>query len=196
MASMLNSLQKICWLKKSKAIGGVCLLSCALLLNGCSTSENIHLERYTLTQDIDPATYNKLDFYDCSLQIAPILAQGGVVLQLDDVSLLPANTYRYTSDLDHELLLLLVDRMLKANFSDKYHYSVFVSKFQGSVQGQVLVQLHIQVKNNKGKVIFSQRYDRNDPLRQDGYTALVEQLKQTYLEEVDRFITSFQELKL
>lgn len=163
----------------------------ALLLNGCNSTSEVHFERYTLTQNINPVVYNKLDDYQFTLNIPPILAQGGVVLQIDEVSLRPAQAYRYTAELDHELKLLFLDQMIEQNMSKKLSYEVFVSKFQGTIDGQVLVQFNINVKNAKNKQIFERTYESAQALKADGYSALVEQLKADYLTLVNNFIQDF-----
>lgn len=178
---------------------GVVALS-SIGINGCSlgSSNEVNFDRYTLTLDVDPNTY--LSDYLVELTLAPSLDQGGVVLQMSDVTLRPAKNYRYSADLDKELRLLFLDEALKAklpsNFKE-FKTNIYVSKFHGTIDGQALVAFSVQVSDKKTqKVVFQKAYSACSRIEKDGYTALVSELKNSYLTQVKVFLDDINIKKL
>lgn len=163
-------------------------------ITGCSLGSNeVNFDRYTLTLDVDPNTY--LSDSSVDLTLAPVLDQGGVVLQMSDVTLRPAKNYRYSTDLDKELRWLFINELLKTNLLERFgglNTAVYVSKFQGTVDGLALVAFSVQVSDKKSnKVLFQKSYSSNTNIEQDGYSALVTELKNGYITEVNNFISEF-----
>lgn len=159
-------------------------------LNGCSSQGDVNFERYTLTQDVSPQAYDST--YTINLNMAPILLQGGIVIQVSDVALRPAKNYRYSANLDVELKVLAINEFLKHELSDKYASEIYVSKFQGTLDGKVLVEANIRFYNkDTGKTLFSAPYTTETALDSDGYDALVVQLKQSYIGIIENAISDF-----
>ena len=167
----------------------------ALALSGCMSAGEVNFERFTLTQDVQPEAY--LHNYDIKLDLAPILDQGGVVMQMSEVTLRPAKNFRYSSSLSDELSLLLSDELLKAKAPQNLSYEAFVAKFQGTAEGQALVTVAFKVRKrpdpitpftpiNQGKAspqppeLFAQTYEHNSTLTADGYSVLVLALKANF----------------
>lgn len=187
-----------CKLKPALSFAALLGVSC-LSLNACSLpNAEVNFDRYTLTLDIDPNAY--LSPYEVDLTLAPVLDQGGVVIQMSDVSLRPAKNYRYSSDLDNELRLLFIDEALKAKMPqgfDMLKTKIYVSKFQGTLDGFAIVSLSVQVcqGDEKAKVLFQKSYSQTTKISQDGYNALVSELKNSYLQQVRAFISDYKSTK-
>lgn len=167
------------------------LVSCGFItISGCSSQGDVNFDRYTLTQDVSPKAYDAT--YQIALDMAPILLQGGIVIQVSDVALRPAKNYRYSANLDSELKILSINEMLKNEISDKYALNIYISKFQGTIDGKVLVDANIRFYDKAtGKKILSKPYHIDSELNEDGYDALVSQLKQSYITIMDEAISDF-----
>lgn len=176
------------------------LLACSSLsVTSCSMGAGeVNFDRYSLTLNIDPKTY-LYHQAEVDLSLAPALDQGGVVLQMSDVTLRPAKNYRYSADLDKELRLLLVDELLKADLGTSIQSlktDVYVSKFQGTIDGLALVAFSVKLSDIKsGKTILLKDYAAQTNIPQDGYDALVSELKNSYLQQVRAFISDFKAYK-
>ena len=159
------------------------------LVSGCSLgASEVNLDRYTLTQDIAPESYLNQS-YSVNVALAPILNQGGVVIQVSDVSLRPAKNYRYSANLDNELKLLLIDELNKAQSSTRYRYDLFVSKFQGTLDGEAIVEVSWQVSGMRShREVLRGGKELNSALSEDGYEALVLELKNNYLHLIKEMI--------
>ena len=176
------------------------LLACSSLsVTSCSMGAGeVNFDRYSLTLNIDPKTY-LYHQAEVDLSLAPALDQGGVVLQMSDVTLRPAKNYRYSADLDKELRLLLVDELLKADLGTSIQSlktDVYVSQFQGTIDGLALVAFSVKLSDIKsGKTILLKDYAAQTNIPQDGYDALVSELKNSYLQQVRAFISDFKAYK-
>lgn len=184
------------FLKLKPALAVALVGASCLSLSACSLpNAEVNFDRYTLTLDIDPNAY--LSPYDIDLTLAPVLDQGGVVIQMSDVSLRPAKNYRYSSDLDNELRLLFIDEALKANMPKEYEQlktKIYVSKFQGTLDGFAIVSLSVQVcKGDNKQVLFQKAYSQKSKISEDGYNALVSELKNSYLKQVRSFIIDYKD---
>lgn len=175
----------------SQSLIWILLAPCmALGLSACSLSEDVNYERYTLTQDVDPMVYQSP--YIVEVQIAPLLDQGSVVLQVSDVALRPAKNYRYSSQLSNELALLFLNELHKSDLSTHYQFGLYVSKFQGTLDGKVLVEVLGQVADGRNKrVIFSKSYSRENTQQGDGYESLVLSLKENFIGISQELIADF-----
>lgn len=185
------------------------LVLCALALGGCMSAAEVNFERYTLTQDVRPEAY--LHDYAVKLSLAPILNQGGVVLQTSDVTLRPAKNFRYSTSLSDELSLLVSDELIAAQAPKNLSYEVYVAKFQGTADGQVLVTVAFKVRKQpkpitaftpvtkQGEmplppVVMSKSYEHNSTISADGYGALVQALKVNFRAAVQAFAQDLKQL--
>lgn len=152
----------------------------ALSLNGCMPTSEVNFERYTLTQDVNPEVYKSK--YLAEVKLTPILDQGGVVIQISDVVLRPAKNYRYSTSLAAELNILLLNEMMQSKLDPRYKITLYVTKFQGTLEGQVIVEALAQVTNSKNnRVLLTKAYTKSSLQTQDGYDSLVQALKQNYI---------------
>ena len=171
--------------------GFVCCCG-VLSLSGCAPTEDTHFERYTLTQSIAPEAYDSP--YSVSVKLVPILDQGGVVIQLSDVALRPAKNYRFSAQLATELQLLLIDQLQKQEIDPRYHFAVQVTKFQGTLEGRVIVEAYVQVTDARrnNREVLAQGYVKQSEQRDDGYGSLVTELKSNYLALASQLISDLQ----
>lgn len=180
-----------------------CGLVGATALSGCMPNSEVNFERYTLIQDVSPMVYESR--YQAEVKLPPILDQGGVVLQISDVSLRPAKNYRFSSSLAAELMVLLQNELIKTDIDPRYKFTLYVTKFQGTLDGEVIVEALAQVSDltkaqtskttsqPQGKTVFSKAYLKEGKLQGDGYDALVQALKQNYIELTQDLIHDFSE---
>ena len=195
-----------CKLSRQLGLVAAVVVSCAV--SGCMAPSEVNFERYTLTQDVAPEAY--LNDYDIKLSLAPILNQGGVVLQMSDVTLRPAKNFRYSANLGDELTLLLSDELHQANAPRNLSYEAYVAKFQGTTTGEALVTVAFRVRaqaepvtafsaiRQRGEsielpVLWGKAYEHNSTISADGYSALVQALKtnfrvvaQSFAQDVNR----------
>lgn len=168
------------------------------VLTACGSAANVNFERYTLTQDVRAESY--LNEMNVRVAIAPVLDQGGVVLQVSDVSLRPAKNHRYSASLDEELRLIFVDEVLKASLNKKFEkldYKLYVSKFQGTIDGKSIVSVSVQISDPKTeKVLYTSAHTEESDIQSDGYGALVQALKLNYIKSIESFIADMRNLKI
>lgn len=157
-------------------------------LTGCisSNQQSTNLERYTLTQDVAPQVF--MSKQDVVVKISPALDMGGVMIELSDISLRPAQNFRYVNDLDKELRFLTIDRFMEKGFPTNYHTSIFISKFQGTLDGQVKVWAYIEVRNSRNKLVYRDEFREETQSQGDGYDPIVSALKSSYLSMIDTVI--------
>lgn len=164
----------------------------AFILSGCGSTAEVNFERYTLTQTVSPKAYDA--DYSVKLDMAPILLQGGIVIQVSEVALRPAKNYRYSANLNNELRILAIDEMLRNDVSNKYAADIYVSKFQGTLDGKVLVSANVRFLNkDTEKTLYSKPFAVETSLDSDGYDALVLELKHNYLNIIDEAINEFKQ---
>lgn len=166
------------------------LLSAALsiALSGCvsSTQQSTNLERYSLTQNVAPQVF--VSQQDVNVELASTLALGGVTIELSDIAIRPAQNFRYADDLDKELRLLTIDRYLERNFPKNYHTAIFISKFQGTLDGNTKVWAYIEVRNSRNRLLLREEFKTESKAKADGYAPIVEELKNSYLSIIDQVI--------
>ncbi len=168
------------------------------LLTACGSAADVNFERYTLTQDVRAEAF--LNEMNVLVSLAPVLEQGGVVLQISDVTLRPAKNHRYSASLDEELRVIFVDELMKASLQKKFEqldYKLYISKFQGTVDGKSIVSVSMQISDPKTKkVVYTGSRTEESDIKSDGYAALVQALKLNYLKSVDSFIADMRALKI
>ena len=168
------------------------------VLTACGNVSDVNFERYTLTQDVQPESY--LSTLNVSLHLAPVLDQGGVVLQISDVSLRPAKNHRYSADLDNELRVIFIDELSKASLNKNfvnYQYKLYVPKFQGTIDGKSIVSVSMQIIDPKNdQVIYTGSHSSESDISADGYGPLVTALKANYLKSINYLIDEMRKLNL
>lgn len=172
------------------------LCSTSLMLCACTMGgEPVHFDRYSLTQDVQPAAFQS--GYDIELTLAAPLTQGGVVLQMSDVSLRPARNYRYSAELDNELSVLFADRLLssdKAMMLRDFKIRIFVSKFQGTMDGHALTAMSLRVLDAQDQCVYENSCSEDSTMKEDGYDALVSELKASYIRMCDKVLADLPDL--
>lgn len=163
--------------------------SLSLALSGCmaANQQSNNLERYTLTQDVAPQVF--MSQQDVTVELAPALNMDGVMIELSDISLRPAQNFRYVDALSKELRLLAIDEYLKQGVPNNYHTAIFISKFQGTLDGQVKLWAYIEVRNSHNRLIFRDEFKREGKIAEDGYGPIVQSLKDTYISIIDEVIS-------
>lgn len=160
----------------------------SVTVTGCvsSTQQANNLERYTLTQDVAPQVF--MSKQDVNVRLASALNMDGVMIELSDISIRPAQNFRYVDNLDKELRLLTIDEYIKNGVPNNYHTDIFISKFQGTLDGQVKIWAYVEVRNSRNHLIFRDEFKHEGNTQADGYSALVMSLKAGYLEIIDQVI--------
>ena len=149
-----------------------CVISC-LFLFGCSSQE-ISYDRYSLVEDISSQSFNSP--YDISVDLFSTLEDGGIVLKTTDVTLRAANHHRWASDLKSQIAVILNKYLSDYQVRKDLDIDISVSKFYGSVDGNVYIDLFADVKLND-KNYFQHGYSFNSKQEEDGYASLVKELK-------------------
>lgn len=176
---------------RNLATFGICTLLCCSLTACTNTQQASNLERYTLTQEVAPQVF--MSQQDVNVKLASALEMSGVMIELSDISLRPAQNFRYVDDLDKELRLLTINQYLQKDFPKNYHTAIFVSKFQGTLDGQTKVWAYIEVRNHRNKLVFRDEFKRENKINSDGYDSLVQGLKDTYISIIDEVILKVME---
>lgn len=167
----------------------------SLALTGCvaSNQQSNNLERYTLTQDVAPQVF--MSQQDVTVELAPALNMDGVMIELSDITLRPAQNFRYVDALAKELRLLTIDEYMKQGVPNNYHTAIFISKFQGTLDGQVKLWAYIEVRNARNRLIFRDEFKREGKSAEDGYGPIVTSLKDIYIDIIDEVITNIKDGK-
>lgn len=180
-----------------------CILTAALgcmTLSSCSVgnTQSSTFDRYSLALDVSPAAFASP--YAVALSLAPMLSQGGVVLQLDDVTLRPAKNYRYSSNLDDDLKAIVCDEMMKANLPkafEQVEVAIYVAKFQGTIDGHSLVSVSAKVTDPEtNKVYYSKSFNEDSVISADGYGPLVVELKNNFVKITRSMVEVFKTLNI
>jgi uncharacterized lipoprotein YmbA len=144
-----------------------------LFLFGCSSQE-VTYDRYSLVEDIDSKSF--VAPYDISVDLYSTLDDGGIVLKTTDVTLRAANHHRWASDLKSQLIVILNKHLTEYQVRKDLDIDISVSKFYGSVDGNVYIDLFADVKC-KDKNYFQHSYSYVSKQQEDGYASLVKELK-------------------
>lgn len=148
------------------------------LLTSCS-STNVNYERYTLVEGLDSNQFARN--YDLLVTVAPVLDEGGIVLKTSPVTLRAANNHLWTSDIKAQLGTILMDKMRTNSVRNNLNIQMYVGKFYGSSDGTTFIDLTVNIKK-KDKTVFNKSYYKEGKQSADGYDALVENLKDNYIE--------------
>ncbi len=144
-----------------------------LFLFGCSSQE-VTYDRYSLVEDIDSKSF--VSPYDISVELYSTLDDGGIVIKTTDVTLRAANHHRWASDLKSQLIVILNKHLTEYQVRKDLDIDISVSKFYGSVDGNVYIDLFADVKR-KDKKYFQHSYSFFSKQQEDGYASLVKELK-------------------
>jgi uncharacterized lipoprotein YmbA len=117
----------------------------------------------------------------------------GIAFQQDDVQVVTANQARWAEALDKQLTRSLVQSLsrqlqqVQVLESDgvndnSWHLAVDITAFQGRFDGQAIVAGRWVLRRDE--LIYSQSFQREIPLSEDGYPALVRALREGWQTEV------------
>ena len=117
----------------------------------------------------------------------------GIAFQQDDVQVVTANQARWAEALDKQLTRSLVQSLsrqlqqVQVLESDgvndnSWHLAVDITAFQGRFDGQAIVAGRWVLRRDE--LIYSQSFQREIPLGEDGYPALVRALREGWQTEV------------
>ncbi|WP_281071986.1 PqiC family protein [Succinivibrio dextrinosolvens] len=149
-----------------------CVVSCLFLL-GC-TSQEISYDRYSLVEDVSSQSFNSQ--YDIAVDLFSTLEDGGIVLKTTDVTLRAANHHRWASDLKSQIAVILNKHLSDYQVRNDLDIDISVSKFYGSVDGNVYIDLFADVKLDD-RQYFHHGYSFTSKQEEDGYASLVKELK-------------------
>ncbi len=155
------------------------LIISALLGAGCASEENVNLERYSLVEDLAPTAYTVS--YDVTVGLNGVLSEGGIVIQTSPVTLRPAKNYRWSGELSDQLKAMAIDELARQGKGANAVIEIYVSAFQGDLEGNVSIRAACKVKRH-GKEILNREFGYQGRQAQDGYGALVSELKQGWKE--------------
>lgn len=169
-------------------------VAASLLLVSCGTTE-VNFERYSLIEDnvFDGACSH------AKVTVKPfgVLNDGSVVVKVSEVTLRPAKNHRWSSDLGTQLALIF-KKALCDNIKafDDYEYNLDLYKFYGDLNGNVTVEVRLNVTRSDGTLVNSRIFSREVDQQHDGYPALVMSLKEGWLLVCQDMAASWQELLL
>lgn len=158
-----------------------------VLLAGCAT-QTVDNHRYFLPQ-IDltkPAGEPSARFLQISdVQLADFLSGGGLVLQLDDITLNQAKNHLWADDLRQQINRALRDRLnqrqqqftvVGPQTAADLRLSLVIDAFHGRHDGLALTSGQWQLHTAEGERIQLQNFDLQTQLSEPGYPALVRAL--------------------
>ncbi len=157
-------------------------LSCLVFLNGCGSK--VIYDRYSLTDEIGSKIYTLP--YDVKVTLAAPLNEGGVVVKTSPVTLRSANNHRWANDLSTQIAAVIKDALYSHRVNNSSTVLVYVSKFNGSLDGEVYLDLMIETRG-KHKNLLNKSYVRTLKQSEKGYTALVASLKTGLFSIADEF---------
>lgn len=160
---------------------GVLLLFCV----SCNQNSVIY-DRFSLVEDISASGFQRN--YSLNVSLPSYLNEGGIVLKTSTVSLRSANKHRWAYDLGEQLTVILNTKLKDSNISKDYSFEIYVNKFYGSVNGDVMVEMFAEVYSGN-KILLKKEYSRNSVQVSSGYLYLVEELKSSFENVCDEFIS-------
>ena len=150
-----------------------CLFGAFLVfVTGCGSK--VIYDRYLLTDNISSQVYTLP--YNLNVKLHDSLTEGGVVVKTSDVTLRSANNHRWANDLSSQITSVFKDALYRHKVNKSYTFNVYVSKFYGSLNGQVDLDLMVEA-SLKHKKILKKAYTRTLQQSDKGYDALVATLK-------------------
>lgn len=145
------------------------------MLAGCgANSESVSLDEYSLLEGTGSAALTAP--YSVTVRLHGIVDSQGIVIRTSDVTYRPAVRHLWSGELADELKLILSDSLLRYGVNDNVALDVDVMKFNGSLDGQVEIDAWISAVNGR-KTLLSRAFTYNGQQSQDGYAALVRELK-------------------
>ncbi len=182
------------------------LLCCSLglwLLTACSSTVAPAYYVLSLPGDQAPSrqvTTGPMLVVD-RVQLPEYLNDLGIAFQQDDVQIVTANQARWAEALDKQLTRSLVQSLSRqlqqvqvlegegAN-ATSWHLAVNMTAFQGRFDGQAIVAGRWILRRDE--LTYSQSFQREIPLGEDGYPALVRALREGWQAEVVRLAQELQ----
>lgn len=155
------------------------LWCCLPFLQGCGSAEVVY-DRYSLIGDLDAQAFVTDNL---KVRLLGVLGEGGVVLETSDVTLRPAKNHRWADDLALQLELITSQQLTAAGISPLRSFEITVFKFQGDLKGEVTIAAvcrEILSDKRKKPAVYEMNYREHQ--QQDGYQALVETLRQGWLQ--------------
>lgn len=129
------------------------------------------------------------------VELPDYLMGPGIAFQQDDVQLVTASQARWAETLDRQLTLSLLEQLSRrlpdvelvegAGSGEAPQLWLSLSAFQGRHDGRALLAGRWRLVQGE-RTLASGRFQRSEPLQDDGYPALVRALRQGWLAEVDQ----------
>ncbi|RAR61495.1 MULTISPECIES: membrane integrity-associated transporter subunit PqiC [Halomonadaceae] len=142
------------------------------------------------------------------LAVASFLEQQGIVLQLDDITLNPAQDHLWAEELgpmlERGLRRRLAHRLPSTRILAEANPAappramtlrLEIESFQGRYDGQAVAAGQWQLRDAEGKLLTLDTFEVETPLDADGYPALVRALGQSWDELADRLAERIRRLR-
>lgn len=160
-----------------------------ILLAGCA-KQPVENHRYFLPETANtnqPASKPSSRLMQIrEVQLADFLSDGGLVLQLDDITLNQAKNHLWAEDLRQQINRGLRERLNQQQqnitvvgpqqANAEWRLSLEINAFHGRHDGLALTSGQWQIQNDKGQILSLQPFYLQTALRTEGYPALVRAL--------------------
>ena len=155
------------------------LFASIILMSSCvSSGDSVNMIRYTLTDDVSSEASSSLN--EVSVKLYGALNENAIVIQLSPVELRPASNHQWYGKLSGQLALVMQDVMLKEHLAHDVKTDIYVTKFYGSLSGEVTIDACFKISQGKNILRTQNLYFKAFQAR-TGYTALVERLKEGWI---------------
>lgn len=157
----------------------ITLFASVMLMSSCvSSGDSVNMVRYTLTDDVSSEALSLLN--EVSVKLYGALNENAIVIQLSPVELRPATNHQWYGKLSEQLALVMQSVMLKEHLAHDVNADIYVSKFYGSLSGEVTIDVCFKISQGKN-ILKTQNLHFKAFQARAGYSALVEQLKEGWI---------------
>ncbi|MCR5084324.1 MAG: ABC-type transport auxiliary lipoprotein family protein [Succinivibrionaceae bacterium] len=162
-------------------------LACALGLMVAGCGSDINPERYSMVQGVKAASL--VQGAGVSVELSPVLDEGGIVLQVSRNSLIGAKHHRWAEPLEMQLRILCSEALGRSGRSLRGgRLGIVVSRFQGSESGQAYISAVFTRYDKRGRERGTVGLDRELTQQGEGYTMLVDTLREGFSRMCDEAI--------
>ncbi|OEE66392.1 hypothetical protein A1OO_11445 [Enterovibrio norvegicus FF-33] len=164
-----------------------------LMLTACSSTQNIAQNTYLLTSDSLGRTYtfqNKVPILVIpNVAVSDILSGSGIVYQISNTETVAANNNRWAEGLSEQLTRLIISGLREkqtrywpvgtspiSSTSPVQTLWVKMAQFNGSYTGDAMLAGEWMLFDDSGNILLSETFQISEPLKQEGYPALVDAL--------------------
>jgi len=150
----------------------------AALISGCSVAPTVNFSTYSLTDGVAASAFASP--YSVSVKLNGALAEGGLVLRMNEVTLRAAKNHRWDGELARQLEVIVNATYLSRRVNPQVKSIIHVAQFCGDPSGNVTISAHLTAAN--GTKTFSKSYNFSARQDADGYDALAQKLKEGWID--------------